>query len=164
MGTLLMKNRPPIERTKYYSLPRGAAIEDFGYAVNLSPRRCESAAAKLTPSFIGMIACSDEVGQRFRAKPAETMDHVVISPTARSLPEIRGPNRQQLEPFAGLAVRAGPILLMLFVALSCAFMGWAVVYLTAKIRPHRARSGSEREGPKRATVGRRRRAGKSSGG
>ena len=40
-------------------------------------------------------------------------------------------------------MRAGPILLMLFVALSCAFMGWAVVYLTAKIRPRRILLGSE---------------------
>ena len=37
---------------------------------------------------------------------------------------------------------------MLIVALSCAFMGWAVVYLTAKVR--RTSFGSEREGQERA--------------
>jgi hypothetical protein len=41
-------------------------------------------------------------------------------------------------------VTAGPILLMLFVALSCAFMGWAVVYLTANIRQRPILLGSER--------------------
>ena len=59
-------------------------------------------------------------------------------------------------------MRAGPILLMLFVALSCAFMGWAVVYLTAKVRSSRRRTsfGSERAGrslpsrPRRTGAGR----------
>ena len=35
--------------------------------------------------------------------------------------------------WAVAAVSIGPILLMVVVALSCAFMGWAVVYLTAKV-------------------------------
>ena len=42
------------------------------------------------------------------------------------------------------------MLLMVVVALSCAFMGWAVVYLTARIQPRRTSFGSKPEGPERA--------------
>ena len=62
-------------------------------------------------------------------------------------------------------MRTGGIFLMLIVALSCAFMGWAVVYLTAKVR--RTSFGSEREGQERAGLNlpsRPRRIGAPSGG